>query len=60
MTQEVTVIDLSKMSAVELKKECKERSLKVSGTKAELIERYFLNVGYNKNIVNLRRSNLRY
>jgi len=39
MTQEVTVIDLSKMSAVELKKECKERSLKVSGTKAELIER---------------------
>ena len=44
MTQEVTVIDLSKMSAVELKKECKERSLKVSGTKAELIERYFLNL----------------
>ena len=55
MTQEVTVIDLSKMSAVELKKECKERSLKVSGTKAELIERYFLNLDLKMKNIKLKK-----
>jgi len=40
MSQEdVTVIDLSKKTLAELKDECKERGLKVSGKKADLVER---------------------
>lgn len=37
--EEVEVVDLSKKTVAELKNECKERGLKVSGNKAELIER---------------------
>lgn len=37
--EEVTVIDLSKKTLAELKEDCKERGLKVSGKKADLIER---------------------
>lgn len=37
--EEVTVIDLSEKTNVEMKSMCKERGLKVSGNKSELIER---------------------
>merc|ERR1739848_591188 len=39
MTEDVHVLDLSAMTVAQLKGELKERSLKVSGTKAELIDR---------------------